>query len=809
MVGFLSLQPFRLRSLHGLWPRRSIRSKLVIAFCLFGVIPVAAVGGYGAVYSFRLLNEATQDRLRTGVTSKAEEVARFLKEMEGDVVFLSRLPTLQALMNLPPEIKQEASLLVSRLGHEFLAFSQSHKSYYQIRYINERGREIVRADFDGQHHYLVPPGRLQDKRDRYYFREAMASPFGTVYVSPMDLNIEWGAVEVPHKPVVRYAVPLRDARERPRGIIIVNLYASQILAQILVLGQKVGDVSLARSDGLYLSRSTWMRPSKDDPGSGEPPFPAWLTSYSEVLRPSQTVNGPAPTEWLSKTFPPRLAATILAGQPGIVAEPGLGGKIVAFAPIFPRPNGQGEFWVLIHSYPKAEILSSIRSFQLLVLVLGGVVLAVALGMGVAAARHITRPITELSSGAEAVARGDFDHPMQVHTHDELEDLSHQFTRMARHLKEHERQLLEARQRAERKAQEAQILCRIGTEILAVLSLPQVLQLVVDKARDLLNADLAVLCLAEPEGGFRVGAVSGSPEVFLLGPGDLLPDSTCGKAVCQEAQCPAVTNVPLLSHLAVTMTTWGRTVGSLCVAFREQRPAGSDEVEFLSGLANQAAIAIENARLHSEVRRLAALEERERISEDLHDGIIQLIYATGLGLRECVKLIERDPRKLPPKLEAAIENLDTVIRDVRNYIVGLQPQALHEVGLSRSLDDLARALALNTLLRVELEVEPGLDGALTEEQCGNLFQICREALTNVVKHAGASRVVLTLGRANGVLRLCVEDDGRGFDPANRPTGGQGLRNMEERARRLGGSVNIIRASGSGTRIVVEFPLGEAA
>lgn len=810
MVGFLSLQPFRLRSLHGLWPRRSIRSKLIIAFCLFGVVPVAVVGGYGAVHSFRLLNDAAQDRLRAGVASKAEEVARFLKEVEGDVGFLSRLPTLQALINLPSGAMQEASLLVSGLGQEFLSFSQSHNSFYQIRYINELGREIVRADFDGQHHYLVPHGRLQDKRDRYYFREAMASPSGTVYASPMDLNIELGAVEVPRKPVVRYAVPVSDASERPRGIIIVNLYASQILAQILALGQKVGDVSLARSDGLYLSRSTWIRPSKDDAGSGEPPFPAWVASYSERLRPSQTVGGPAPTEWISEAFPQRLTTTILAGQPGIVAESGLGGKIVAFAPIFPRPDRQGEFWVLIHSYPKTEILSSVRSFQMLVLVLGSVVLAVALGMGVAAARHITRPITELSSGAEAIARGDFDHPIQVQTHDELEDLSHQFTRMASHLKEHERQLLEARQRAERKAQEAQVLCRIGAEILALLSLPQILQLVVDKARELLKGDLAILCLIEPGVGLLVGAVSGPRELCSLCPGEAVGAFGCRKIAFPEALCPVAHEVTLPTHIAVPLRIGTQIVGDLCVGYLAARPIDTpDLVECLTGVTNLAAIAIENARLHSEVRKLATLEERERISEDLHDGVIQLIYATGLGLKECVKLIERDPQKLVPKLEAAIKNLDTVIRDVRNYIVGLQPEALHEVGLSRSLGDLARALALNTLLRVKLEVEPGLDGALTQEQRGNLFQICREALTNVVKHAGASRVVMTLGRANGVLCLCIEDDGGGFDPVNRPTSGQGLRNMEERARRLGGSVNIIRASGSGTRIVVEFPLGRAA
>ncbi len=806
MVGFLSVQPFRLRGLYGLWPPRSIRSKLIIAFCLFGVVPVAVVGGYGAVHSFRLLNEATQDRLRTAVASKAEEVTRFLKQAEGEVVFLSRLPTLQTFIDLPSETIQEASLLVASLGQEFLSFSQSHNSFFQIRYINELGREIVRAEFDGLHHSLAPPGRLQNKRDRYYFREAMAAPPWTIYISPMDLNIERGAVEVPHRPVVRYAVPLRNAQERPRGIVIVNLYVSRILEQILALREQKGEVSLARSDGVYLSRSTWIRPSQNLAGPGGPPFPTWLASYSQRVQPSQKLGGAAPAEFLSKDFPTTVATTILSGQTGIVAEPGLGGKIVAFAPIFPSPDRQGEFWVVLHSYSKAEILSSIRSLEGVVLTLGGVVLLMAVGMGVAAARHFTRPITELMRGAKAIAQEDFDRPIQVETNDELEDLGHQFNQMAIDLKQHSVKLREAREHAERKTQETQALLQIETEIMGLLSLPQILQLVVDKARELMKADVVILCLDEPEaGGLRVGATSGAPEVLSLKPGTVLDTATCLKVIACEAICPVAHEVSLPTHVAVPMRSGNRVIGDLCVGYRTVRAMSQDEAELLSGLANLATIATESARLHWEVREVATLAERERIAGDLHDGIIQSIYATGLSLEECVRLAEEDPRQIKSIVETSIRNLNMVIRDVRNYIIGLQPEGLQASGLTRSLADLAHGLSLNRLIEVKLDVEPDIDAALTPEQTGHLFQICREALTNVVKHAGASKVLLTLARSDRQLRLRVEDDGLGFDPTRRSVSGRGLRTMEERAKRLGGFLQLEGIEGRGTRVTIEFPL----
>ncbi|MBI4562006.1 MAG: GAF domain-containing protein [Candidatus Rokubacteria bacterium] len=762
-------------NVNKLFRRLSIRTKLVIAFVLLGVVPVGLVGGYGAVFSFSLLNQSVLDALQEGVSLKAGEVQQFLESVREDVLFLSRLPTIRALIDASPDPPRST---VAPVEQAFLAFSQSRKAYYQIRYLSERGREVVRVDFDGERHSGIPPSALQDKRGRYYFREAMAVRPGVVYVSPMDLNEEWGKVEVPPKPVVRYATPLVDSRGEPRGIVIVNVYASKILSQVVSLGRERGTVFLMDSRGVYLAH-----PDRVRPGSG-----LFVADTGETLH---------------RDFPDKVTSRALSGKPGTVEESGLRGRILAFAPIQLGP-GRGS-WIVAHVYSKGEVLSSVRSLQVLVAVLGIGVLVVALIAGLAAARQFTRPITSLIRGAEAVAAGDFDRVIRVETNDELEDLSHQFNLMARHLKEHERQLLAARERAERKAREAEALYRIGTEILALLSLPQILQHVVDKARELLKGDLAILCLQVPGQGLRLGAASGAVESLGVGPGQFISALGCEKVVCQDARCPAILGAPFPSHVAVAMRSLGRVVGSLCVASREPRPASPEEMEFLTGLANQAAIAIENARLQGELSDLARLEERERIAQDLHDGIIQAIYATGLGLEECVRVADEDPREVKPKLETAIEGLNSVIRDVRNYIVGREPEELRDRSLSGALDDLARGLSLNALLTADLSVDDGIDRGLSRNQVVQLFHICREALTNVVRHAQASRVALALRRENGILLLTVEDDGVGFDAGRRPGPGQGLRNMAERARRLGGELAVASAPGRGTRIAVRLPL----
>lgn len=786
-----------------------MRTKLIIAFCLFGVFPVAAVGGYGALHSFSLLDSAIQDRLQAETTLKADEIQRLLQSVESSVLFLSLNSTLQNLVNVPPQLWEERRRLASRLGEEFLSFSGANGIYLQIRYIDEHGMEIVRANFDGQAMRLVPAEHLQNKRDRYYFAEAMVASPGTVYVSPMDLNIENGVIEEPPKPVVRYAVAVHGRQGQQRGILIVNLDASRILGQILALNWEKADVALASSEGFYFSRLNWIRDNQEPHKSAAFFFPRWRAYQSERPSLRSDAGGRALEKLLAKDFDIKPSADVRWKRPGVVVGPGLQGRVVAFAPVFPSRERRGEFWVLLYSYSKGETLSSIQSLQAVVLMLGALVIVVAFGFGVAAARSITHPIAELTRGAEAVVRGDFDRPVLVQTGDEIENLSHQFTRMTARLKEREQEVREARERAEHKAQEAQVLCRIGTEILAVLSLPRILQLVVDKVREIMKGDLVILCLHEPDNGLRVGATSGPSELISLLPGEPVGRAECLKLTCPEADCPVTHAIRVPTQIAIPLLSGERVAGNLCVGYRVLHQMDQDEREFLKGLANLAVVAMENARLHRQVQHMAALKERERIAADLHDGIIQSIYGTGLKLFECMQLAEENPGEMKRRVAETIEDLNTAIQDIRNYIVGLQSEDLQEGELSHSLTDLVRRMALNTRLEAEIKVEPAVDGLLTEEQTWHLFQICRESLTNVVKHARASTVVLTLGTVDGNLRLSVEDDGIGFDSAHRSPVGHGLRNIEERIRRLGGALLIESVAGCGTRISVECPVKDAA
>ncbi len=453
---------------------------------------------------------------------------------------------------------------------------------------------------------------------------------------------------------------------------------------------------------------------------------------------------------------------------------------MAFAPVFPYVSDHKQFWVIAQAYNKAEVLSSIQSLRLLVLGLGGFVLVIAITVGIAAARHFTKPMTQK-------------------------------------LKEHKSELESAHERLELKAREAGALHKIGTEISAFLDLDKILSLVADKARELLGSDVAALCLLEDHGQeMHLGATSGPPEAFSYISGKmalhgLARDGSCDSPVADEElndcafACPGIRNQYLEARLAVPLKTRDRVIGALCVGNRARREFIQKDRDLLSGLASQAAIAIENARLHGQVRSLAALEERERISKDLHDGIIQSIYATGLGLEDSIQLVNEDPVKATQRLEQAIEDLNDVIKDVRNYIFNLQPEVLHGKNLGQALADLVKGIRINSLVDADLVADKAIDEVLSHEQRTHLFHIAREALANVAKHAQASRVQVELLPASQRLVLSVNDNGVGFDPRRTSAQGQGLRNMANRVELLEGDLRIESGIGRGTHLVVTIPL----
>lgn len=258
-----------------------------------------------------------------------------------------------------------------------------------------------------------------------------------------------------------------------------------------------------------------------------------------------------------------------------------------------------------------------------------------------------------------------------------------------------------------------------------------------------------------------------------------------------------------SFLGVPIVGKGQIRGSLYLTEKIGAQEFSEEDEWLvTRLAAHAAIAIENAQLHAEVGRLAVLEERQRIGMDLHDGIIQSIYAVGLSLENARHTLRKDAAATEAQLAQAIEGLNEVIRDIRGYILDLRPRRFQGTELGEALRELARGFFANTLMAVQLDLEPGAEDGLTGEQRGALYHVALEALSNAARHSRASAVRLSLRQGAEDIVLAVEDNGQGFDAeAVRSAQGQGLDNMRARTRGIGGEMRLTTDQGKGTRVEV--------
>jgi two-component system, NarL family, sensor histidine kinase DevS len=358
-------------------------------------------------------------------------------------------------------------------------------------------------------------------------------------------------------------------------------------------------------------------------------------------------------------------------------------------------------------------------------------------------------------------------------------------------------------------------------ITAELSLDRVLQRIAHLARELAGARYAALGVPDDQGGLERFLTSGMSEEQVArmerppeGKGLLgaLLRSTTPIRVPRIADDPrsagfCANHPQMTSFLGVPIISKGTLLGTLYLTDKIGADEFSqDDEQLIVMLAAHAAIAIENARLYQQVQRLAVLEERERIGMDLHDGIIQSIYAVGLTLEYCNLLLDEDPLVAKGQLGQAIAGLNDVIRDIRNYILDLRPQRFQGKDLPTGLFELIRAFRANTLIQADLQVDLDGDVPLLQTQASGLFHIAQEALANVAKHARARQVSVVLSRDKGYVSLTIRDDGRGFDPARVATYvGHGMRNMDARAHALGGRLSVESEAGKGTTVKATVPI----
>ena len=223
-----------------------------------------------------------------------------------------------------------------------------------------------------------------------------------------------------------------------------------------------------------------------------------------------------------------------------------------------------------------------------------------------------------------------------------------------------------------------------------------------------------------------------------------------------------------SFLGVPIMSKGRVFGNLYVA--DKLPESSDAIalastpaaefsredqEILEMFAAQVAIAIENAQLHRQNRQLAVLHERERIGMDLHDGVIQSIYAIGLMLDDTQHRLDADPALARDRIANAITSLNSVIRDIRTYLHDLHSHQVRTRDLAQGIEELVRDLETYSLLTVFVEIDPATAAAVTPQQSSELLHILQEALINVRKHAHASSVRIGLRHTNHRVELTIK------------------------------------------------------
>lgn len=263
---------------------------------------------------------------------------------------------------------------------------------------------------------------------------------------------------------------------------------------------------------------------------------------------------------------------------------------------------------------------------------------------------------------------------------------------------------------------------------------------------------------------------------------------------------------MVSFLGVPILAGSRQLGQIYLT--EKIGASeftADDEKIIQMLAAYAVAAIQNVQLHENTRRLAVLEERERIGMDLHDGIIQAIYGVGLSLESALLSIEDNPNDAKARVQHSIGGLNQAIRDLRAYIMDLRPRQLGNNGLMSGIKSLISEFRANSLAMVSLS---GLETELLEMPQSHslaLFRICQEALANVAKHAKAKNVEISLWSTDDRVLMEIHDDGRGFEIEKMSTTiGHGLANMQTRAHSSGGDIDISSSVDEGTTILAWVP-----
>lgn len=358
--------------------------------------------------------------------------------------------------------------------------------------------------------------------------------------------------------------------------------------------------------------------------------------------------------------------------------------------------------------------------------------------------------------------------------------------------------------------ETQSLHQVTLALLQKLELEEVLEIVCTEAQQLTGAKGSSIGLVEGEEWLRILYSTGES---MEKPGRVpLGQALLGLAV-RRGEPLLINNRPgyreevtadaPVSLLAIPLRLQGQIIGVLDVVNKDHGFT-QDDVRLIELFANQAAVAVENARLAKQVQEMAVVEERHRLSRELHDSVNQLLYGMALYTQAAQRKLEGgDLVSVESHLKNLEESVREALKEMRLLIFELRPSVLDQAGLQGALAQRLKSVEeqLGLVTAFKWRVNVPLDAKIEEM----LYGISQEALNNVVKHAHAKNVTVHVVQSGHTVILKIEDDGVGFDVSKKSKGGIGLRTMRERAEAQKTDLQIQSAPGEGTRLTVEVKI----
>ena len=359
-----------------------------------------------------------------------------------------------------------------------------------------------------------------------------------------------------------------------------------------------------------------------------------------------------------------------------------------------------------------------------------------------------------------------------------------------------------------------------------LDLAQVLHTALDKVAELLELETGwVWLLDERTGASRLAAARELPPGLVEHPelmegacyclntyraGDLRGAANVNVVWCSRLEKLVEGTNELQCHASIPLYADDRKLGILNVASRDWRELSDDELNLLYTVGALVSLAIERTRLAATTAQLAALEERNRLAREIHDTLAQSLAAISMQLETADARAEAGgDARLAAMVRRALTLTRSTLEEARRSVTDLRTPPLEGRTLAESLRALGGELRGVAERPVQLDVVGEDDGGLPAAVEVGLYRIAREALTNVARHARATKARLHLTREQGRVRMRIEDDGTGFDPNSVPPGRFGLLGMSERARLLGGSLRVESAPGEGTVVQVDVPVRATA